>query len=215
MEKPLSVITTISSNIKLRSEYEQLEGYDIESDMNIIMQQAQYLSKTIEDFRNFFREDLTNKVKFGLGESIRKVEELTKDVFKNNFVYVEKNIDNELCILGNENILVQAIINIYNNALDAFKSKNLDDKRLFFITIRRENNKIVLRLKDNAGGISNESIQRVFEPYFTTKHQSVGTGLGLYMTQQIITKQLNGEITVKNSKFTYEDIEYIGADLLS
>lgn len=213
--QPLSVISTASTGLKLmislQDDVSKSEIIDVLENVN---KQSQYLSKTIEDFRNFFREDLTNKVKFGLGESIRKVEELTKDVFKNNFVYVEKNIDNELYILGNENILVQAIINIYNNALDAFKSKNLDDKRLFFITIRRENNKIVLRLKDNAGGIFNESIQRVFEPYFTTKHQSVGTGLGLYMTQQIITKQLNGEITVKNSKFTYEDIEYIGAEFI-
>ena len=212
--QPLSIISTASTGLKLMLDIKDTSKEEIIEVLENVNKQSQYLSKTIEDFRNFFREDLTNKVNFSLNDSIQKVEELTKDVYKSNFVSVNKDIDKELYILGNENILVQAIINIYNNALDAFKSKNLDDKRLFFISIKKENNKIVLRLKDNAGGISNENLQRVFEPYFTTKHQSIGTGLGLYMTQQIITKQLNGEIFVKNSRFVYDDIEYIGAEFI-
>ena len=75
----------------------------------------------------------------------------------------------------------------------------------------KENNTAILTIKDNAGGIKNENLDRIFEPYFTTKHKSQGTGIGLYMSLQIVTKHLNGEISVKNDTFIENNTAYFGA----
>ena len=84
--------------------------------------------------------------------------------------------------------------------------------RYFKITIKKDKKGVTLKFKDNGGGIKDAVIGRIFEPYFTTKHESVGTGIGLYMTNQIITKQIHGSISVKNIEFRYKDTDYKGVE---
>ena len=74
---------------------------------------------------------------------------------------------------------------------------------MIFIDILRKNDKAIIKIKDNAGGIDDEILDKVFEPYFTTKHQAQGTGIGLYMCQEIITKHMNGHIDITNTQFKY------------
>ena len=83
-----------------------------------------------------------------------------------------------------------------------------------FIEAKRENQKIVIKIKDNAGGIDSEILEKVFEPYFTTKHQSQGTGIGLYMCEEIIYKHMNGHIDVSNVEYEYNNNKYKGALVL-
>ena len=128
---------------------------------------------------------------------------------KNRNISIIKN-HQEIYVLGLENEFIQVILNIINNSIDAFETNNNLDK-FIFINMYKENNTAILTIKDNAGGIKNENLDRIFEPYFTTKHKSQGTGVGLYMSLQIVTKHLNGEISVKNDTFIHNNIKYFGA----
>ena len=103
-------------------------------------------------------------------------------------------------------------MNIINNAKDAIKDKkSKEDKKIILIKAQNSENSLDIFIQDNAQGIANNIINRVFEPYFTTKHQSVGTGLGLSMTYKILKEHHNADISVDNRSFIYENIEYFGA----
>ena len=209
--QPLSVITSISTGLKMRSEYEQLEGYDIVPDMDVITRQAQYLSKTIDDFRNFIR-NTEHKVDFSIKNSLKTTVSILHSAMINNHINLILNLTDDITLYGYENELIQAFINIINNAKDAINQnvKNDEDK-FIFIKTQLINNKLVLTIKDSGGGIPEKIIHRVFEPYFTTKHQSVGTGIGLSMTYKIITERHPSTITVENQEYQYNNKHYKGA----
>lgn len=211
--QPLSVISTAATGMKIQlemmGELSKEQTIDI---LNKINEHSQYLSKTIEDFRGFFTEDLSQIKEFKIIDVFEKVKNLTKDAFTANFVELFYDIDEEIHIEGNSSLFIQALINIYNNALDVLKTKDSKDKKLLFIKAEKVNTKINIYIKDNGGGIPEEFIEKIFDPYFTTKHQSQGTGIGLYMTHQIITKQLKGNIIATNVSYTHEGKQYEGAE---
>ena len=117
----------------------------------------------------------------------------------------------DISITNLDNELIQVMMNLLNNARDILSTTDIK-KKLIFVTIYKKDNNITISVKDNGGGINNKIINKVFEPYFTTKHQSQGTGIGLYMCQEIITKHMDGELTVCNQSFKYKDVDYIGAE---
>ena len=109
----------------------------------------------------------------------------------------------DLRVFGYSNEFSQVILNLINNARDNFKHKNINDKRKIIIKLERRNKPkpfAIISFIDNGGGIDPKIKDRIFEPYFTTKHKSTGTGIGLYMSKQIIEKQMNGLVTMKNIK---------------
>ena len=208
--QPLSVITTQATGLKVSLELgSEISKNELKDMMTNINNQAQHLSKTIDDFRSFFQGNTNELHEFNIRNTLNNVRKLTKDTFNNNFIDYYEDIK-DCKIKGNENILIQAFINIYNNAKDAFSEQSLVEK-LFFVESRVEDDKLIVVFKDNATGISNDFLEKVFEPYFTTKHESVGTGIGLYMTNQIITKHFKGSIEVENEEFIFNDKKYIGA----
>jgi len=208
--QPLSAISTASTGLKVQLEMDMdMSKEETIEALEKINSQTQFLSKTIEDFRGFFSEDMSEVSEFEITDAINKVNDLTKDSFKINFVQVHYDIEKELFILGNKNLLIQALINIYNNALDVLKEN--EGKRLIFISIKKDDSNVTLSIQDNGGGISSSNIEKIFDPYFTTKHQSQGTGIGLYMTHQIIVKQLKGNISAKNVEYEYEGEKFVGA----
>ena len=206
--QPLSTISTASTGILVSKELGILEDSTLEYSLSRINTSAQYLSKTIDDFRNFFNP---NKVKnlFLLKDSVKTTLELISGQFESQNIQIIENIE-DIKINSYENELIQALINILNNAKDALKDKDLTQK-LIFICAFQEKDMIIIKIKDNAGGIQKEIIDKIFEPYFTTKHKAQGTGIGLYMTQEIIVKHLKGMIKVENDEFLYENISYVGA----
>ena len=105
---------------------------------------------------------------------------------------------------------MQILLNILNNSKEAF-SKKSEDNNLIFLEAKENNNKIIIKIKDTAGGIPKEILTKIYEPYFTTKHQYQGTGIGLFMCQEILSKHMNGKIDTKNVTFEYEDRTYKGA----
>ncbi len=107
------------------------------------------------------------------------------------------NIEKNSEIVGIKNELVQVVLNIINNSKDAFKSRNIKDRKIIIKTSNDTNN-LTVAIKDNAGGIDENVLEKIFEPYFTTKHQSQGTGIGLYMSREIIQDHLRGTINAHN-----------------
>ena len=121
-------------------------------------------------------------------------------------------MDNDIYLFNFANEFSQAIINILHNASDAINSKlEKNDLKLIKISTKQIKDDVIIEIIDNAGGIEKEVINKIFEPYFTTKHKFQGTGLGLYMTHKIIQTSMKGKITVCNHQFTFENKEYYGA----
>ena len=209
--QPLSVITTVSSNVKFRKENNKLEKYDIVSDMNIIMQQANYLSRTIDDFRNFIKNSKEIKI-LSVKTAIEKTLSLLHAAMINNGINIVLNLKEDLQIEANENELVQSFINIINNSKDAINENvKPGEERLIFIDTLKDNSNLVVLIKDNGRGIPNELIHRIFEPYFTTKNKSVGTGIGLSMTYKMLVERQNAIIDVYNEEYIYNNKNYKGA----
>ena len=206
--QPLSVISTVATGAKLKKEMGLLNDDDFYETMNIINNSSQHLSNTIDDFRNFFNND-KDVVLFDINIPIEKVLYLISTKLKNRNITVVKNCK-ETFVTGLENEFIQVILNIINNSINAFEDKN-NTHKFIFIDAYKENNKVMIKIKDNAGGIKENIIDRVFEPYFTTKHKSQGTGIGLYMSLEIINKHMNGNLTVSNEEFTYKRIKGTGA----
>ena len=206
--QPLSVISTISTGLLIKKEYdiEVSKEEEVES-LNSINGTTQYLSQTINDFRDFFKPN-KEKVLFNLKDCYKKTLNLVNSKFSSlNIEVIESLEDIKLNNLDNE--LMQVMMNILNNARDILETK--DGKRLIFIDICKEDNRAIIKIRDNAGGVPENIIDKVFEPYFTTKHKSQGTGIGLYMSHEMVVKHLEGDIEVENTTYYYNDVEYNGA----
>ena len=195
--QPLSVITTVISGIQLKQEF----GTPITKELilhtsDTVIKQANYLSKTIDDFRDFIKNDSTQEI-FNLSKVINDTVNLLDSTLKSNHIELFLMLDDVLEYNGQSSQLSQVLMNIVNNAKDAFKEKNQDCKQIILKTIQ-EGNLIKIEVIDNAGGINKDIKSKIFDPYFTTKHQSQGTGLGLYICVNIIEKYFNGKITIED-----------------
>jgi len=205
--QPLSTISTISTGMLLQQECGLLDKETVNHDLKKVTQVVQHLSQTIEDFRNFYKTDKT-PIDFHAKDIIDEIKKLIGVKFNNLNIDIVEDIDDvDLYTLKNE--LFQAIINIINNAKDALSEKEND--KYIFATIKKDNNNIVFTIKDSANGIKEDIIDKIFEPYFTTKHRAQGTGIGLYMTYQIIVNHLHGQIFAQNSTYTYNNKQLTGA----
>jgi len=107
--------------------------------------------------------------------------------------------------------LIQCYINIFNNAKDALNNIDDHEKRIIIINAKTDNNQTLIEIQDSAKGIPSDILPKIFDPYFTTKHESIGTGLGLNMTHNLITTSMNGTIKAFNKEFEYENEKYTGA----
>ena len=208
--QPLSVISTASTGMLLQKEYNTLSDADFIINCNSINTNVQYLSKTIDDFRNFIKNDNITKV-FNLTDSITSFLHLVEGTAKNNDISIILDLEDAINIDGFENHLAQCLINIFSNAKDALVEKNIDTK-LIFIDTKFDINKVIIRIKDNAGGIPINILPKIFEPYFTTKHESQGTGLGLHMTYNLIVEGMGGTIETYNTTYKYDGKDYSGAE---
>jgi PAS domain S-box-containing protein len=161
----------------------------------------QYMSRTINDFRNFFMPS-KEKVRFNIFEVIKSVNSIISAQLKANEIklVIENKNSEDIFIYGYPNEFKQVIINLINNSKDAILLNKIKNGR---IDIKiKEPKEFILNILvcDNGGGIKEDIIFKVFEPYFTTKFKSQGTGIGLYMSKTIIEKNMDGELTVNNTE---------------
>ncbi|MFY9075148.1 PAS domain-containing sensor histidine kinase [Malaciobacter mytili] len=205
--QPLSVISSSASGLKLKHELEILHQEEIAEFCDGILKSSKYLSDTIDDFTDFFKNQ-NQKANFSIKDAIQRAIILSSASLKNNDIELKTQIE-EVSIYGVENEFVQVLLNLINNAKDALKNIKIENKT---ITIKSliEKNLLKISIKDNAGGVPLKFIDKIFEPYFTTKDKLQGTGIGLYMSQEIITNHLNGTIKVLN----YKNKEQKGAEFI-
>lgn len=155
-----------------------------------------YMSKTIDDFRNFFAPS-KDKIAFSVLDAINEALLIASEKLKSHGITVSMPEQCNCKIYGYLNEFKQVVINIVNNACDKIVSGSIENGEVN-ILIKEENNDIVVSIADNAGGIDEDIIGRIFDPYFTTKFKSQGTGLGLYMAKVIIEKNMQGQLTASN-----------------
>ncbi len=205
--QPLSVITTSASGMKLQKEFGTLSDDLFNQSCDLIGNSAQHLSQTIDDFRGFLKQDKIKKV-FNLENTFKNTFNLIKSKFKNKGIDIIENI-HPVQINGLEQELMQVFINILNNARDELEKK--DYTKVIFVNIYNKNKNTIIQIKDNAGGIPKEILPNIFDAYFSTKHDSDGTGIGLYISKKIVEDSFNGTIEAKNEAYEYNDNNYKGA----
>ena len=208
--QPLSTILTASTGMLLQKQMNNLEDEFFFDATKRINASVKHLSKTIDDFRNFYSPHKV-KTNFSLKNTFNTTLDLLQAQLTSKDIRIVKDIE-DIEMFSYENELIQALINIINNARDELIKKDKNVEKVIFISSIVSAKKVSIIIRDNAGGISADIIERIFEPYFTTKHKAQGTGIGLYMTEEIIVKHLDGKISVKNHDFIYNNKKYIGAE---
>jgi len=155
------------------------------------------MSRTIDDFRDFFKPKKQEE-RFLLNEVIEHLLLIVKPIFKASEISISFEDKEELYSYGYPNELAQAILNILYNAKDALSEESLEDKAIL-ILLKSKDGENILEISDNAGGISEDILENIFEPYFSTKEKDNGTGLGLYMSKLIVQKHKGGKLFATNS----------------
>lgn len=208
--QPLNVISLCSDSIRLKGEtFNNLTIGDLIDLTDEIKKQVQYLSTTIDSFDTYISDESTNS-KISLKETISKALNLIENIFSSESIYFIVNLEDDLEIYSNQSQLIQAFINIFNNSKDALLNKK---ERFIFIDTRRNEDYYEIIIKDNGGGIDSSIINKVFEPYSTTKHQSLGKGIGMSIVYKVFHELCNSEIFLDNETYTYNNITYTGAKI--
>ena len=208
--QPLSKISSLASGIRLEKEYGLLNDDMLYKRLDEIISVTKKLSNIIDEFRYIF-QDYKEKNIFLVSDVLTHAENLITQSLPID-LKIYKNYSNTSTIKcnGYSNELSQAILHILNNAVEVMNERNIEEK-IIKIDLKQEKDIIIIKICDNAGGIDDNIIDKIFDPYFTTKHKHFGRGLGLYIVKEIIYNYFNGIITVKNESFTIDNQKYFGA----
>jgi signal transduction histidine kinase len=208
--QPLSAISSQASSHILLDEMGALTKEQSVKMLEEIVEHTQFLSNTIDDFRNFFRQD-KEYTHFDVRSTVERCEKIVSGVMHSRSITFLKDIEDiELFSLKNE--FIQVVLNLIKNAIDAMEDVFDDDDKFILVRGYLKDGNAVIEVRDSADGVPESIIQKVFEPYFTTKHQAQGTGIGLFMSIEIIQKHMHGTMSVENkmTQFT-EHQELYGA----
>lgn len=210
--QPLSAISTATSGLQIKYEYDMLSKEEFLELTQGIVNNTKYLSDTIEDFRDFFKKD-KEKDKFNIATVIKNSYNIIKALYNINTIKIVFELDERIEYYGFKTELSQVFLNLFNNAKDALLQNKIQ-KKIVYIKLYSNNESIFIEFHDNAGGVKDEINSKIFDPYFTTKHQTQGTGIGLFMSNEIITKHFKGEIYNENATFTLDNESYLGANFI-
>ena len=197
--QPLNVLSLLSQNIVLKYNLKKLDDDTMSEFKEISLRQILQMSKTIDDFRDFFKPDKVKK-KFDVKKQLDYIIELMRPIVGSYEIEIVCQSEEGLIVESFPNEFSQSIINILHNAKDVLAE--CDDSKAKMIVInafRSEDGMIVIAIEDNGKGVDERIIARIFEPYFSTKESQHGTGLGLYMTKMIIEDHMQGCISVENT----------------
>ena len=203
--QPLSVISSSSGNLRIKKALGTLTDEKLDESLKAIEDTTQYLSQTIDTFRDFIKEKKEFK-KVILQERIDRVLNIVNTSLKVNHIKLINKIDYsnpiKLTLVVGE--LSEVIISIINNAKDILVENNVKDAWIK-LDLHRQDDKVIISIEDNGGGIPEDILSKIFDPYFTTKHQSQGTGLGLHLSYKIVVESLKGKLYAKNSENIDQD----------
>lgn len=194
--QPITAISMSAQNMQLDLELEDIDPKRFDEKLTKIVEQTAFLSHTIDDFRNFLKPNKKPDTCRPSG-IIEGALGLVGKTLENNNISIEKSITSDMEIVTYFSEVIQVLLNIINNSKDIIIIKNID-KGTIKILVDNDDENVYIEICDNAGGIPDDVMPRIFEPYFTTKDEKGGTGLGLYMSQMIVEKHLKGMITAQN-----------------
>jgi C4-dicarboxylate-specific signal transduction histidine kinase len=197
--QPLNAIATLNATVKLKNDMNRCDQAFLEEKTRLVSDYVHHLSSTIDDFRNFFRLD-NHKVVKSVSGIIEDTLRLSKSALESKNICIariEKCKDCKIVTYPNE--VVHVVLNLLKNAEDAFRIRDVNDPVLTIRTTE-DNGHARIEIEDNAGGIEEEFLEKIFDPYFTTKEENDGTGLGLYMSRTIIQDHCGGIIEVCNTE---------------
>jgi len=198
--QPLNIISTVATSVIIEKEFGKLEDESLVESLDLINEKAQYLSETIDIFRNYLKEKKEYK-KVILQDRIKTALNIVKATLDINHINLVDNIDKVEPISINLVIgeLSEVIINIINNAKDVLIEKDIAEPWIK-VNLKKEDSIACITIEDNGGGVPKGILDKIFEPYFTTKKESQGTGLGLNMSYKIVKESLKGTLYIKNTK---------------
>ena len=196
--QPLTSISMDANNILADIELEILDTEELKDTSKMIIEKTQYLSKTVEDFRNFFKPEKKSETVF-MKDLIENTMNITTSLLKNHNINISVNCNSSKPINTYSRELLQVFVNIIKNAEEALDESEIKNKEIR-IFCKEDNDFIEVEFFNNGNKIPNEIIEKIFEPYFTTKDSKTGTGLGLYMCKIIIEKHLNGKLYFENKE---------------
>ncbi len=197
--QPLAILNTVVAILKEKNQMEEISKEELNQKLESMRHHIEYMSETIEDFMNYYRPD-KEKACFSIAEAIHKALDIVNfSLSKHSKVSVELDIDEKLQAYGLLNEFVQVLVTLLSNIRDIIIQKHLENVKIE-ISLKSKNGKNLLRVHDNCGGIEEGNLTKIFDPYFTTKHQSMGTGLGLYIAKMIIEDNMQGKLSAKNEE---------------
>lgn len=192
--QPLSQISSTLINLELYNERGKLSKERLEGGIRDAGEQVKFMSDTIEDFKNFFNPNMPKR-EFSAGEAIEQARKILNASLKKHVIDISVRIEENFTLYGNVNELIQVLINIINNAKEAFLDVPLKRREIKIRSFLKQDERVIT-IENNASRIDEAQLDKIFEPHFTTKQQ--GSGLGLYMSKMIIEKN-GGSISVANS----------------
>lgn len=196
--QPLASISAISGTLTIDVMMDEYNSNFFQERLQSIGELAQHLSLTIDDFRGFFKEDNKDEI-----SEVKKIVDASIKIIDHTLLSKNINLSVEyidnLKIKGRLNEIKQVILNLLKNAEDILVDNNIKKAKIW-IKVYAEDTNACISVEDNAGGIPEDIIDKVFDPYFSTKKDKEGTGLGLYMSKTIVEEHYNGKLLLKNTQ---------------
>ena len=194
--QPLNTLAISIQDVEEAYIFDDISEEYIQRFVKSAMENITYMSKTIDDFRNFFKPSKT-KEPFKLRDSIENILQIVSAQLENHNIKITLSGENYE-VIGYPNEFKQVIINLTNNAKDAILENQIPNGEISIYIESHSARFRRIRIEDNGGGVPKNIINKVFEPYFTTKEGNKGTGIGLYMSKTIIEENMRGKLILKN-----------------
>ena len=195
LKQPLNILSLYCDDIKFSYKYDELDDAQIKDFSENTKKQIHYMSDTIDDFLGFFNPN-KSKNEFKVVDAIENCLSLIGTQTANNNVNINKKFDDNFSLLGVKMEMTQVVVNIITNSVQAFNERKIENKNIN-IECYSKDNKNYLTIEDNAGGIKEDNLEKIFDPYFTTK--SEGSGIGLYMVKLVVMNSFAGKLSLENS----------------
>jgi two-component system, sensor histidine kinase and response regulator len=195
LKQPLNILSLYCSNVKDSYQFNEINETFVDDFSKNTNLQIKFLSETIDDFRDFFNPN-KEKREFDIKDAINRSIKLLGNQFSINEIKLNLDLKDEK-VYGIETELEQVILNIINNAIDAFNEKVIENKEIN-ISVFSKKSYTILIIEDNAGGVKLDNLEKLFDPYYTTK--STGTGTGLYMVKLVIKNSFSGDLRISNTE---------------
>jgi signal transduction histidine kinase len=196
--QPLSELSATLMEMEMASRFQKLSSQKVQTSLARCNDRIEYMSQTIDDFRNFYKPD-KEKSLFFIQEACSKALNLSNAALKNAQIKVKLLLKDNVQIWGYPTEFAQALLSIITNAKDVFEERKIAHP-LLTITIASAEFGDFISIEDNGGGINNGAIEYLFDPYFSTKRSAKGTGMGLYIAKIIVEEKMGGEIKVNNTQ---------------